>query len=156
MVVVGERLNDISNVKQLEGRRVITFPEGGKILGIESFVSTFASFQQRSRRFDQIRPLLAGRADVLLADGLITAHFLNLLRDRAKLGQEPDVDPNKIVRFRKLFSRGPQRLYFREKQVADDFDRCADELNASGETEALTKPYVDKYRDILGDQYPYR
>ena len=108
----------------------------------------------RSDRFDQIRPLLAGRADVVLADGLITAHYVTQLRNRAAQGIEPDVNPNQVVEFRRVFPPGPQRLYFRDEAVARDFDRCAAEMRASGELERIALPYVERYREILGNQYP--
>jgi len=144
----------VSSVPDLKGLRVVAFPAADKILGIEAAVPTFKSFSMRSDRFDQLRPLLAGRADAILADGLITAHFIAVLRGRAAGGNEPSIDTATRVVFRKIFEAGPQRLYFRDPAVAAGFDRCVDELRASGELVRIAKPYVDRFRDILGDQYP--
>lgn len=153
-VVADQGLASITSVDQLRGKRIVAFPEADKILGIEALVPQFKGFSMRADRFDQIRPLFAARADAILADGLITANFIRILRERARAGQEPDVDPTRAVVFRKVFSAGPQRLYFRDQAIARDFDRCFQELLTSGEVERITKPYVDRYRDILGDQYP--
>ncbi len=154
MVLTGRGLQDINSVGQLKGMRVVAFPAADKILGIEAQVPQFKSFSMRAERFDQLRPLFAGRADAVLADGLITAHFIVVLRDRAKAGSEPNIDPSTPVLFRKVFASGPQRLYFRDPAIAAEFDRCVAELRAGGELLRIAKPYVDRFRDILGDQYP--
>lgn len=148
------QLASITSVSALIGMRVVAFPQADKILGIEAQVPQFKSFSMRADRFDQLRPLFAGRADAILADGLITAHFISVLRDRALSGLEPDIDPTRPVVFRKIFAAGPQRLYFRDQAIASSFDRCAGELRASGELNRLAKPYVDRFQDILGNQYP--
>lgn len=147
-------LEAISSVDQLKGMRVLAFPAADKILSIEALVPQFKSFGMRADRFDQLRPLFADRADAVLADGLITAHFITVLRERAQAGLEPDISPTNKVVFRKIFAGGPQRLYFRDSVLASDFDRCVGELRASGELLRIAKPYVDRFRDILGDQYP--
>lgn len=153
-VVAGRGLDAITSVDRLGGKRVVAFPNADKILGIEKTVPSLKNFSMRADRFDQIRPLFADRADAVLADGLITAHFIGILRDRYAAGMEPDIDPARPVVFRKIFAPGPQRLYFRDPAVARDFDRCAREMSAEGGIERIAKPYVDRYRDILGDQYP--
>jgi polar amino acid transport system substrate-binding protein len=153
-VIAGSGLAAITTADQLAGRRVVAFPAADKILGITAIVPRFGSFSMRSDRYDQIRPLFAGRADAVLADGLITAHFIQVLRERARAGQEPDIDVNRTVVFRKIFTPGPQRLYFRDRTIAADFDRCVEEMMAGGDVERIIKPYVDRYRAILGDQYP--
>lgn len=147
-------LEAIVSVDQLKGMRVVAFPAADKILGIEALVPQFKSFAMRAERFDQLRPLFAERADAVLADGLITAHFITVLRDRARSGLEPNINPTNRVVFRKIFAAGPQRLYFKDAAIASDFDRCAGELRASGELVRIAKPYVDRFREILGDQYP--
>ena len=147
-------LEAIVSVDQLKGMRVVAFPAADKILGIEAQVPQFKSFAMRADRFDQLRPLFAERADAVLADGLITAHFITVLRDRARAKLEPNINPSSRVAFRRIFPSGPQRLYFRDAEIASAFDRCVDELRASGELVRIAKPYVDRFRDILGDQYP--
>ncbi len=153
-VIAGGGLDTIQSVAELDGKRIVAFPNADKILGIESFVAKFKSFKQRADRFDQIRPLFSGRADAILADGLITAHFIQRLRTNAKAGNEPDVDVARQVVFRRIFAMGPQRLYFRDESVTREFDRCYKDLLGNGEVERITTPYVDQYRDVLGDQYP--
>lgn len=153
--VRGGKLDTITSVQELKGTRVVAFPAADKILGIEGLVPQFQSFSMRSDRFDQLRPLFADRADAILADGLITAHFITLLRKRARAGMEANIDPMKRVVFRKIFAAGPQRLYFRDPALAADFDRCARELHADGGVVRIAKPYVDRFRDILGNQYPF-
>jgi hypothetical protein len=153
--VLGESgLAAVTSVDQLKGMRVVAFPAADKILGIQALVPQFKSFGMRADRFDQLRPLFADRADAVLADGLITARFITMLRKRAAAGQEPNIDPASRVVFRKIFASGPQRLYFRDATIASNFDRCVAELRASGALQRLAKPYVDRFRDILGDQYP--
>lgn len=153
-VVVGRGLQSITNPGQLAGKRIVAFPQADRILGIEALVPTFKSFNMLAERFDQLRPLFANRADAILADGLITAHFITVLRQRAAAGEEPDIDPSLQVTFRKLFAAGPQRLYFRDQSLANDFDRCAKELRGQGSLRAISIRYIDRYRGILGDQYP--
>ncbi len=153
MVLANSDLTKIQNVYELEGKRIVTFPKADKILGITHLVSQFKSFSMRSERFDQVRPLLAGRTDAILADGLITAHFLFLLKERAEAGKEPDIQWSPVV-FRRIFNKGPQRLYFRDKSIARDFDKCHEILEDRGDLERITKPYLDKYQEIIKDQYP--
>lgn len=153
-VLVGSGLERAVEMESLFGRRIVAFPNADRILGIEASVSRFKSFKMRANRFDQIRPLFARRVDAIFADGLITAHFITVLRSRAMAGEEPDIDPSPPVAFRRIFPPGPQRLYFREESLAHDFDRCFRQLLDSGEVLRITRPYVDRYRDILDDQYP--
>ena len=153
-VLKGSGLELIMSVEELYGMRIVAFPNADKILGIEASVPKFKTFKMRTVRLDQIRPLFAGRADAILADGLITANFIQVLRENAEAGQEPDVDAMRPVVFRRIFSAGPQRLYFRDESIARDFDRCFQGLLESGEVERITKPYVDRFREVLGDQYP--
>ena len=155
-VIEGSGLENAIGVESFAGKRIISFPGAQKILGIEHLIPTFASFKNQAKRFDQIRPLLAGRADAIFADGLITAYFLRLVRQRGEAGQEPDVDTTIRTKFRRIFAKGPQRLYFRDKALAEDFDRCHMELEATGELDRIAKPYVERYRSIVGDQYPVR
>jgi hypothetical protein len=153
-VLAEEGLAEITAVGQLAGKRIVAFPAADEILGIQAVVPRFKSFSMRADRFDQIRPLFAGRVDAILADGLITANFIRIIRERANAGQEPDIDPGRAVVFRRIFAAGPQRLYFRDESIARDFDRCFQDLLADGDVERIATPYVDRYRDILGDQYP--
>jgi len=155
-VIDGGGLENAVTVESFAGKRIISFPAAQKILGIEHLVPTFASFRNQAKRFDQVRPLLAGRADAIFADGLITAHFLQIVRKRGEAGQEPDVDTTVKTVFRRIFAKGPQRLYFRNKAIAEDFDRCHLQLEASGKLDRIAKPYVDRYRSSVGDQYPVR
>lgn len=153
-VFAGQGLAGITTVAELSGKSIVAFPAADKILGIEALVPGFKSFTMRADRFDQIRLLLSSRVDAILADGLITANFIRILRDRALAGEEPDVNPVRALVFRRIFHSGPQRLYFRDPVVTADFDRCFADLLTDGTVERLAKPYVDRYRDILGDQYP--
>lgn len=155
-VLVGSGLENVIAVESFAGKKIISFPAAQKILGIEHLVPTFASFKNQAKRFDQVRPLLAGRADAIFADGLITAYFLDQLRERGKSGLEPDIDTSIDTRFRRIFAKGPQRLYFRDKALADDFDRCHLEVEATGELDRIARPYVERYRAVVGDQYPLR
>lgn len=154
-VRVDSGLASISAATELEGRRIVAFPSADKILGIESLVPRFRSFEMRAERFDQLRPLFAGRADAVLADGLITAHFVTALRERAQAGLEPDIDADSRIAFRRIFASGPQRLYFKDREVATDFDRCVAQLRQEGALRRIAAPYVDKFKDILGNQYPH-
>ncbi len=153
-VLAGTDLERIASVEELHGKRIVAFPDADSILGIQSSVPKFKSFKMRADRFDQIRPLFAHRADAVLADGLITANFIRILRENAAAGLEPDIDATLPAAFRKIFAPGPQRLYFRDEAIARNFDRCFQELLRSGEVERITKPYVDRYREVLGNQYP--
>lgn len=153
-VLAASGLGHIASVKELYGKRVAAFPKADEILGIQADVPKFKSFRQRANRFDMIRPLFRNRIDAILADGLIMAHFIRVLRANAEAGKEPDIDPTAQAVFRRLFPAGPQRVYFRDEQYARGFDRCFEALLAAGDIERLARPYVDRYRDILGNQYP--
>ena len=150
----GGGLETITSASQLIGKRVTAFPAADKILSIESLTGQFKSFSMRADRFDQLRPLFADRADAVLADGLITSYFIALLRERARSGMEASINPDAAVVFRRIFPSGPQRLYFRDAALAADFDRCVDDLRASGQLLRIVTPYVARFRDILSDQYP--
>jgi ABC-type amino acid transport substrate-binding protein len=153
-VMAARGLQEVSTVSDLKGRHVVAFPNASEILGIERDVPAFASYAERSNRYDQIRPLFADRVDAILADGLITAHFIGVLADEARAGREPEIDPSRRPVFRRIFQAGPQRLYFRDQTVAADFDRCFRQLLSEGEVDRLVQPYLDRYRAIVGDQYP--
>lgn len=153
-VMGAKGLQEIRTVAELRGKHVVAFPDARKILGIEHDVPMFASYSERSNRFDQLRPLFADRVDAILADGLITAHFIGVLKDNALAGKEPEVNPARQPLFRKIFNEGPQRLYFRDEAVSKSFDRCFLELQRTGVVERLTKPYIQKYKLIVDDQYP--
>ena len=153
-VMATKGLQGIKTVAELQGRRVVAFPDARKILGIEGNIAKFASYAERSNRFDQLRPLFADRVDAVLADGLITAHFIGVLKDNAGAGKEPEIDLSRQPLFRKIFGEGPQRLYFRDESIANGFDRCFKQLLSKGDVERLVGPYMDKYRSVVGDQYP--
>lgn len=155
-VIEGSGLESTTTVGAFAGKRIIGFPNAQKILGIEHLIPVFASFKNQAKRFDQVRPLLAGRVDAIFADGLITAYFLQLVRERGKVGKEPDVDTTIKTKFHRIFAKGPQRLYFRDKAITDDFDRCHQEMEATGELDRIAQHYVEQYRSIVGDQYPVR
>ena len=147
-------LVSIKAIDQLTHKHIVSFPNAPRILGIEHLLPKFKSFQEETERIDQIRLLMSGRVDAILADGLITAHFIKKLCHRSTNGEEPDIDVTKDVLFRRIFNPGPQRLYFRDQAIAEAFDRSYDELNSIGEIERIAKPFVDAYSDIVKDQYP--
>jgi polar amino acid transport system substrate-binding protein len=155
-VIDGNGLENAISINDFTGKRIIGFPNAQEILDIEHLIPTFARFTNQAKRFEQVRPLLAGRADAIFADGLITAHFLELVRKRGLVGLEPDVDSTIKTKFRRIFTMGPQRLYFRDKTLTADFERCHQELEATGELDRIAQPYVEKYRSVLDDQYPLR
>ena len=151
-----KELKNIKAISALAGKHIVSFPSAPEILGIKHLLSKFKSFQEQTERVDQIRLLMSGRVDAILADGLITAHFIKNLRQRAANGLEPDIDVTKDVLFRRIFKQGPQRLYFRDQTIAEAFDRSYDEMNSSGEIERIAKKFIDAYRDIVKDQYPIK
>jgi polar amino acid transport system substrate-binding protein len=153
-VMATKGLQGIGSVAELQGKHVVAFPDARQILGIDGDVAAFASYAERSNRFDQLRPLFTDRVDAILADGLITAHFIGVLKDNARAGKEPGIDPSRQPVFRKIFQQGPQRLYFRDAAVTKEFDRCFMQVQTEGEVERLAKPYIERYRSIVGDQYP--
>ena len=147
-------LKNIKSITDLKGKNVIAFPNADRILGIEKHVPSFNRFSMRPDRMDQIRPLLKKRADVILADGLITAHYLSKVKIRILEGDEPDLKWSPVL-YRKIFKKGPQRLFFKKKKVTEDFNKCFRKLKSSGMLEAITRPYIEMYRNVLKDQYPY-
>lgn len=153
-VMAKRGLQAITSVSELKDRHVVAFPNARQILGIEADTGTFASYAERSNRFDQLRPLFADRVDAILADGLITAHFIGVLTAGARAGQEPGIDPSRQFVFRKIFQSGPQRLFFRDQALTSDFDHCFKQLLNEGEVARIVQPYLDRYRAIVGDQYP--
>ena len=150
----GSGFDTFTNVQQFHGSRIGTFIDAERILGIDVSVPKFSAFQQRTNRFDLIRPLFAGRIDAIFGDGLITEYFIELLKEKSQSGIEIDIYDGKMSSFRKIFNPVPQILYFRDEAISDDFDRCYQKLLDSGEIERITKPYVDQYRHQLRDQYP--
>ncbi len=153
MVLENSDLAKIQNVYELKDKRIFSFPKADKILGISHMVSQFKSFSMRSDRFEQVRPLLGGRSDAVLADGLISAHFILQLKERIEAGKEPHIQWSPVV-YRRIFAKGPQRLYFRDKTLSENFNRCYKTLEERGDVERITKPYLEKYQTIIKDQYP--
>lgn len=145
---------EIGNVADLAGKRVIAFPDARAILGLDPLVPRFAYYLELGDRHDQLRPLFAGRIDAVLADGLITARFINGMRVDVQREKAVGIDPTIQVRFRRLFAPGPQRLYFRAEAMARDFDRCWKALVTTGEAARIAEKYIQPYRSILADQYP--
>lgn len=120
-VMARRGLQGIKSVNELGGRNVVAFPNARQILGIEGEVANFASYGERSNRYDQIRPLFADRVDAILADGLITAHFIGVLTDSARAGSEPEIDPSLQFVFRKDISGGAATPVFSGSDCRQQF-----------------------------------
>ncbi|MCP5425245.1 MAG: ABC transporter substrate-binding protein [Gammaproteobacteria bacterium] len=144
----------IGSLDDLRGHHFVSFLSVNALP--ESFrpMAEYKYYSLYSDRFDALRLLLSGRMDAIVADGMVMAYSFERLQERVGYGQEPDIDPQATIVFHPILPPTPQRMYFRDRQVAEDFDRCYGELLEQGVIAKLLKPYQAAHRAILADQYP--
>lgn len=137
----------------LAGKSVITFADARKILpGLEAAIPTFASYTEQSNQIIHSRLMFAGRVDAVLGDGMIFAEYNAQLRKQNAV-QPLGFDLSQPVAFRAIFAATPYSLMFRNQELRDDFNRCFAALEADGGIAAINRSYVERHRDVLGDQY---
>lgn len=154
LVLANSDLNKIDAIEALHDKRVLVSLKADRLPGITEQVAKFSTFVEHHYNFDKIRLLLSGRTDAILGDGLVMADAFAQIRERTQLGQEPYIDPSVSIVFRKLFPRSPQQLYFRDQSITEAFNGCYKHLLQQGLIDKITRPYVEKHRAVLNDQYP--
>lgn len=143
----------VADLAGLAGKQVIAFAGARGILpGLEAAIPGFASYTEQADQINQSRLMFAGRIDAVLGDGLIFAEYNAKLRRQGQ-AQPLGFDPGQAVVFRAIFPDTPYTLAFRDEAMRDAFDRCFAELAAAGRIDAINRSYVERHRDVLGDQY---
>ncbi|MCR9256426.1 MAG: ABC transporter substrate-binding protein [Alphaproteobacteria bacterium] len=142
----------VSSLDDLAGLDVIAFSGATVILpGLKDAIGTFGSYREVSNQIVQSRLLFAGRADAVIADGMIFAAYNEQLRrlDPASI----PFDAHQDVAFFRVFAPSPFRMLFRDSAIAGDFDRCFRKLDGEGAIDRINVAFVERYRDLLGGEY---
>jgi hypothetical protein len=147
--VLAKSGHDISELSDLRGLDIVTFENGLSILGIADKRDMFGSVREVADQEVHSRLLFGGRVDAVLSDGLIFAAHNRSLHEQ---GVEA-YDVTQDVRFRAVVPPSKYVMAFRDKALRDDFDRCFDELKASGRVAEINETYIDRFRDTVGKQY---
>ena len=115
-------------------------------------VPTLGSYWEAPPGFATTKALVKGDADAFVTDGLIFA-IDYMARIKATGGTYGDeVWPE--MKFTALFPENGDKMHFRDKDARDEFNACLARAQKSGAIMKATKPYVDPYREIVGDQVP--
>lgn len=139
---------------ELAGLRVVAFAEARSILpSVDAAAAAFAEYREVADQETQSRLLFSGRADVVIGDGMIFAHFNDGLRARAAAGERLGFDPGRPVAFTALFPPTPYGVRFRDPRIAAAFERCFEALAARGRIDAINAEYAARYRATLGTEY---
>ncbi|MCJ9430125.1 hypothetical protein [Kordiimonas marina] len=143
----------IRSVSDLKGLRVLGFGGATQMFpSLAAVLPDLKSYWEAPSGFSTTQALINKDVDVFITDGLIFAIDYKL-RAKATGGTYGDSNWPK-VKFVGLFPENADTITFRHKEDRDNFNRCHDEAVKSGALAKATKPYIDPYRDILGDQIP--
>lgn len=149
--VLASKEPSVERLSDLAGRNVIAFGDASEILpGLKEAVPGFAGYREVTDQIVQSRMLFANRTDAVIGDGMLLAEYnRSLLETPGSLS----FDPSQPVIFTKIFEPSDYVMAFRDAALADDFDRCFAEIRADGTVDAINSAWVDRYRDVLGNDY---
>ncbi len=141
------------SLSDLSGKSVVAFAGAKGILpGLDTAISTFKSYTEKTDQIKQSRLLFSGRADAVLGDGLIFAEYNRTLQEQAKT-KDLGFDPEQPVKFSAIMEATPYVMMFKDASVNDDFNRCYSELKSAGTIDAINNKYISKYKNVVGDEY---
>ncbi len=148
--VLAERDLQIDSLDDLAGLSVIAFQGAEDILpGLAAAVPTFGSYREVADQIIQSRLLFAGRTDAVIGDGLLFAAYNAELAEAGTT----QFDAGQPVTFAAIFAPSDYMLQVRDPDLAAAFDACFADAEADGTIDEIHRRYVDRYRDVLGDQY---
>jgi hypothetical protein len=153
-VVDGLGLDKAKSLDDLKGKRVVGFTGAQKILNFERLVPVFAHYEEKSRQDLQVNLLFDKKSDAAIGDGLIIAYDIFKKRKKFQSGEKIGFDPTQKFFFRPIFEPNPIGIVFREKSLAEDLNRCYDQMEKDGTLDKMASKYLDQLRDVVGDLYP--
>lgn len=153
--VLAERDLQIDSLDDLAGLSVIAFQGAEDILpGLAAAVPTFGAYREVADQIIQSRLLFAGRTDAVIGDGLLFAAYnAELAASGTAQFDAGQFDAGQPVTFAAIFAPTDYALHVRDPALAAAFDSCFAEAEADGTLGEINRRYVDRYRDVLGDQY---
>ena len=142
----------IETLDDLDGLDVVTFQDGPKILGLEKKAEAFGSILTIADQTIHSRLLLRGRVDAILADGLIIAEVNERLIEESERSDRL-VSKQAQLEFAPIFNPSPYKMVFKESGIAEEFDRCFDDLFRQGVIMRISDYYTEKHKENLKHRY---
>ncbi|SDE19564.1 hypothetical protein [Kordiimonas lacus] len=143
----------IETLADLKGLRVLGF--GGAIElfpNLAEALPAFDSYWEAPAGFASRLALVNDDVDVFITDGLI---FAIDYMDQVALNGAEYGDANwPRMKFVALFQELGDKLHFRRKADRDRFNGCLKQARETGAIAEATKPYVEPYKEIVGDSVP--
>lgn len=144
---------EIKTTADLKGLRVMGFGGATRMFPeLASVLPDLASYWEAPSGFATTQALVNGDVDAFVTDGLIFAidYMIRIQDTGATYG-----DSNwPAMKFSGLFRENGDKVAFRTSERRDQFNSCLATAQESGAIASATKPYVDPYRNIVGDQIP--
>lgn len=138
-------------LSDLNTHNVVSFRGASDILpGLADATGAFGDYREVTDQIVHSRLLFSGRTDAVIGDGMIFAEY------NQQLASNPDAlgfDPSQDTVFTATFEPSQYGMNFRDAQIAADFDKCFTEASAEGVIDDINAKWVDRYREVLGDQY---
>ena len=128
---------EIDRVDDLSGKTVIAYLGASGLLGPE-FREVSAQnprYREIGNHRAQVKLLLAGRVDVIIADRLLTRWYLEHLRTDS--GQSMDVT------FHDLFPPSPGKFACHSRELIDAYSAGLEAIRASGKLESIRSSYLE-------------
>jgi ABC-type amino acid transport substrate-binding protein len=144
---------DIQTLDDLAGLRVLGFGGATELFAdLARVIPTMQSYWEAAPGFDSRRILVRGDADVFITDGLIFAiDYMDQVKKNGATYGDTDWP---AMTFVSLFPKLGDKLHFRRADDRDAFNRCLKTAQQDGTIARVTKPFVDPYRMIVGDEVP--
>lgn len=148
---LGARESAFSALEDLSSHNVVSFRGASEILsGLADASGSFGDYREVTDQIVHSRLLFSGRTDAVIGDGMIFAEYNHQL---ASESSDLGFDPTQATVFKATFEPSQYGMNFRDEALAADFDRCFAEASADGTIDAINANWVNRYRDVLGDQY---
>lgn len=127
----------VKSIIDLAGHHVVAFQNAYMYLGQDyrNAVGHAKTYKEIADQANQVKMLLAKRADILVMDFRIFLHF------QEKLQQ--DVDPQEEFTFHKIFKPTPYHVGMKDEALRDAFNQGLRVLIESGEYQDITDRYLD-------------
>lgn len=143
----------IETLEDLAGLRVLGFGGATDLFpSLQDVLPTLGRYWEAPAGFASRLALVNDDVDVFITDGLIFAidYMDQVAMNGATYG---DVDWPRM-KFVALFPELGDKLHFRRGADRDQFNSCLKQAQENGAIAKATKPYIDPYRDIVGDSVP--
>jgi polar amino acid transport system substrate-binding protein len=126
----------IDEISDLANYRVVAFQNAHRLLGDEfaKSVEFNSGYSEIGQQELQVKMLMAGRVDAVVADFRIFLHFKEKLATSFPSSSSID--------FHAIFPPTPYRAAFIDPEVRDDFNKGLARLKASGEYDEILSKYI--------------